>query len=81
MKGIVQRIEGRKLIIEVDLDQNFGPTSTQKSDFIATTGGFAKIESEPGVSYGLNVVRSKKVPRPAPTPAAKADDGIETLTI
>lgn len=81
MKGINSRIDGRKLILEVDLDQDFGPSSTGKSNFVATTGGFIKIESEPGVSYGLNVVRSNKVARKAPATVAPANDGIETLTV
>lgn len=78
MKGIIARVEGRKLILEVDLDQDFGPSSTGKSNFVATTGGFAKIDVDPGVSFGLNVVRSNKVPK---QPVVVTKPAIETLTV
>jgi hypothetical protein len=60
MEVIIQRIEGRKLILEVDLDQDFGPSSTSKSNFVATTAGFAKLDEFPGISIGQKVVRSNK---------------------
>lgn len=85
MKGIIQRIDGDKLILEVDLTQNFGDSSTGKSIVVATSGGHAKIEDRPGLSYSLNVNLSKRALKAAgaPAPAAKAEprdpDAIEYI--
>jgi len=53
-RNIVTRVEGTKLIIEVDMSVDLGPSSTGKSNLIAT--GTAKV---PGfgdrASFGLNV--------------------------
>jgi hypothetical protein len=45
MKGITERIEGDKLILEIDLTGNFGESSTGRSYTIATTEGFGSDAS------------------------------------
>ena len=82
MKGINQRIEGDKLILEIDLTQNFGESSTGRSITIASTEGFQKLEERPGVSFSAHVSLSKRhAKKTAPAPATQADDGIEEITI
>jgi len=80
MKGVISRVEGRKLLIEVDLDQDFGPSSSGKSNFVATTSGFSKVDVDPGVSFSLNVIRSNKVQKQPVTVTRPTSSTIETLT-
>lgn len=56
-QGIVQRVDGNKLIIEVDLNQNYGPSSTGKTDVVASSGGFQKVTGD--ISFSLNVCKKK----------------------
>lgn len=83
MKGIKQEVKGNKLILEIDLDQNFGDSSTGKSIVVATSGGHQKLEERPGISYSLNVNLSKRAMKAAQAPAAPAvpkdPDGIEVI--
>jgi len=82
MKGVNKRVEGDKLILEIDLNQNFGESSTGRSFVIASSEGFEKIEERPGMSFSLNVNLSKRhAKKQAPAPATQADDGIETISI
>jgi hypothetical protein len=57
--NVNQRVEGNKLVIEIDLDQSFGASSTGKSLMIASTNGFNRVESPKyaGVSFSLNVTK------------------------
>lgn len=50
---------GKKLVIEVDLTQDLGPSSSGKTNIIATTSGFVSVPVD-GVSFGLNVVKKVK---------------------
>ena len=52
-KNVTGRIEGRKLILELDLDADFGLSKSGNSTIIATTSGNVTI---PGTSakLGLN---------------------------
>jgi hypothetical protein len=50
------RVEGTKLIIEVELDDVVRERSKSgKSDMIATTGGNTPVPGRPKVKVGLNV--------------------------
>jgi hypothetical protein len=55
MENVEYRVEGSKLVIEVDLTQNLGPSKSGKSDFIANTGGFVKLPGSE-VKFSLNVI-------------------------
>lgn len=79
MKGITATVEGRDLVLRINLDQDFGPSSSGKTNFVGTTGGFVKLDSEPGVSFGLNVVR--KGPKRAGASPESAKPAIETLSV
>jgi hypothetical protein len=55
MQNVNMKVEGSKLIIEVDLTQNHGPSKSGKSDTVASTHGFAKIPGTKDTRIGLNV--------------------------
>ncbi len=57
MKNVKQTVKGNKLIIEVDLKQNFGKSKSGKTEIIATTSGNVEIEGNPDLRLGLNVYR------------------------
>lgn len=56
MLNVNQRLDGNKLILEIDLAQSHGPSSTGKTITVAKSG-FAKVEhpSIPGAGFTLNV--------------------------
>lgn len=60
LKNVATRIDGSKLIIEVDLTKNFGLSSTGKTNVVGSSGGFVKIDTHPGVSFSLNVCSRTK---------------------
>ena len=60
MKNAQMTVKGSKLIIEVDLDQEFGPSSSGKSVTIASTEGAAGVPGREEVKVNLNVYRPKK---------------------
>jgi hypothetical protein len=53
-------VEGNKLIIEVDLSEEHGPSSSGKTTIIATTSGNAPVPDREGVQVGLNVFKKRK---------------------
>ena len=59
MKNIQMTVEGDKLIITVDLNQEFGLSSSGKSITIASTEGNISVPGREDVKVGLNVYRPK----------------------
>jgi len=55
--NVETKIEGNKLIIEVDLTKDRGLSSSGKNILIATTSGSKPVPDKPEVQYGLNVYR------------------------
>ena len=55
--NIEARVEGRKLIIAIDLDQDFGLSPIGKSTTIASSRGNAPIAGTDGGVLGLNFYR------------------------
>jgi hypothetical protein len=55
MKNITTRTEGSKLIIEVDMNQDFGKSSTGKSTIVASSAGFIAVRDD--VKLNLTVIR------------------------
>jgi hypothetical protein len=55
MQGIKQTVQGNKLILEIDLTQNLGPSKSGKTLTVASSGGFQKVEGAGSVSFSLNV--------------------------
>jgi chemotaxis signal transduction protein len=60
MKNIEMNVEGDKLIIVVDLKQEFGLSSSGKSITVASTEGNVAIPNREEIKVGLNVYK----PRP-----------------
>lgn len=60
MKNVHMTVNGNKLTIEVDLAQNFGVSSSGKSDTVASTEGNVSVPGHEQIKIGLNVY----TPRP-----------------
>lgn len=59
-ENIEARIEGNKLIMEVDLTRRLRPSRSGKTISVATTSGNQKIVTEHGtVAIGVNVYTPK----------------------
>lgn len=56
MKNVDLKIEKKKLIIEIDLTKDHGPSESKKTIIIASTEGSQKIGYE-DVVLGLNVYK------------------------
>lgn len=65
MKNVKYTVKGNKLIIEADLSEEFGPSSSGKTIIVASTEGNQSIDykgKEPGdYKIGLNVYRKPPV--------------------
>jgi ABC-type uncharacterized transport system YnjBCD ATPase subunit len=55
MKNVEVRVEGNRLLIEVDLTQNLGPSASGKSTLIATTAGNKPVPGRHKTMMGLTV--------------------------
>ncbi len=58
--NIVTRIEGDKLIMEVDLTQEHGETGSRKSTKVASSDGNMSIPGREDIKIGLNVYKPKQ---------------------
>jgi len=56
-KNVNMRIEGKKLINEVEMDQDFGLSKSGKTLIIASTEGNISVPGDEDVKIGLNVYR------------------------
>lgn len=61
MQNINQRVEGSKLILEIDMAQDFGVSQSGKTMTVANSG-FAKVEHPEitGIGFKLNVWKGLK---------------------
>jgi len=57
MKNVTMQVEGSKLVIEVDLSQDLGPSKSGKTVLIASSEGNVSIPGREDVKIGLNVYR------------------------
>ena len=57
MKNMTVEVIGNKLVIEVDLAQDVGPSKSGKTLLIATTEGNAPCPGREDIKIGLNVYR------------------------
>lgn len=60
MKNVQLTVEGDKLVIIVDLNQEFGLSSSGKSITVASTEGNISIPGREEIKVGLNIYK----PRP-----------------
>jgi len=51
--NIKHTVKGTKLIIEVDLSERFGPSSSGKTQIVGK--GSEKVAGQPGMGYSLTV--------------------------
>ena len=63
MKNVEMNVEGNKLIITVDLAQEFGPSSSGKSITIASTEGNVSVPEHEEIKIGLNVYKPRRATR------------------
>ncbi|GCE09216.1 hypothetical protein [Dictyobacter aurantiacus] len=64
MKNIEMKVEGDKLIITVDLTQEYGFSASGKSITIASTDGNVSIPEHEHIKAGVNIYRPRsKDPR------------------
>lgn len=60
MKNIETEVKGNKLVITVDLSENFGPSKSGKTIIIASSEGNKPIKDGNGAVLGLNIYRPNK---------------------
>jgi hypothetical protein len=58
-KNVDLTVEGNILTIKVDLSKDFGPSSSGKTNIIATTEGNISIPGREEVKLGLNIYKRK----------------------
>ena len=58
MKNVQAEVKGKKLILTIDLTEDFGPSASGKTVIIGTTGGNKEVAE--GVFAGVNVYRYAK---------------------
>ena len=56
MRNVAYKIEGSKLLIEVDLSKELGRSKSGKTMIVATTSGNVDIGHE-GIKLGLNMYK------------------------
>jgi hypothetical protein len=59
MKNVDMKVEGDRLVITVDLAQEFGMSKTGKSITIASTEGNVSVPGREEIKIGVNVYRKK----------------------
>lgn len=62
MRNVEAKVQGSKLVIEVDLNEKGEPSTTGKTLVIATTGGNIPVPGykDQTIKIGLNVTRPNK---------------------
>jgi hypothetical protein len=60
MQNVSMKSDGKKLIIEVDLEKEYGESGSGKSIIIASTGAPVCIPESNDIKIGLNVYRTIK---------------------
>ena len=60
MKNVKMSVTDNKLLVEVDLSQDFGSSSSGKSITIASTEGNKSVPGAEDIKIGLNVYKPNK---------------------
>lgn len=58
--NVSMRVDGSLLVIQIDLSRSLGPSSSGKSEIVASTGGNVSVPGYEEVKVGLNVYRPRK---------------------
>jgi len=61
-KNVTTRVEGDKLVIEIDLTQDHGPSTSGRTHVVATSDGITYVEVN-GVKWTLSVGLWKPINR------------------
>ena len=59
-QNIEMSVEGNKLILTIDLSQQFGISGSGKSTIIASTGGNVSLPGNESIKVGVNVYRPNR---------------------
>lgn len=59
MRNITMKRDGNKLMIEVDMTANLGPSASGKTILIASTEGNVSVEGPEGAKIGLNAYKPR----------------------
>ncbi len=59
MQNVEMKVVNKKLILEIDLTKEFGPSSSGKTIIVGTSQGNAKVPGFEDVMFGLNVYKKK----------------------
>lgn len=57
MKNVKMKVNGNKLVIEVDMSKDFGVSKSGKSVIIASSEGNKSVEGRDDVKIGLNIYK------------------------
>jgi len=57
--NIMARLEGDKLILEIDLTQEHGPTGSGKSTKVASSDGNMAVPGREEIKMGINVYKPR----------------------
>jgi hypothetical protein len=55
--NVVTKINGDKLVIEVDLSKNLGPSKTGKTTLVGSSRGYTSAGMPDGIQISLNVIK------------------------
>ncbi|MDI6854799.1 MAG: hypothetical protein QME75_14500 [Deltaproteobacteria bacterium] len=59
MKNVDMTVDGKDLVIRVDLSKSFGPSKSGKTIIIATTEGNVGVPGHENVKVGLNIYKGR----------------------
>lgn len=59
MKNIEMEVKGKKLLITVDLDKDFGASTSGKNTIIGSSEGNQTVPGTEGVKIGINVYKPR----------------------
>lgn len=57
MQNVAMKRDGNKLVIEIDLGQDLGPSASGKTHIVASTRGNAPVPDTPDTFIGINCFR------------------------
>jgi hypothetical protein len=60
MVNITHKIDGKKLMIEIDLSKSFGASGSGKSEIVASTQGNIDLGVD-GIKLGINCYKARKL--------------------
>lgn len=60
MKNVEMTLEGSTLIVRIDITKELGPSSSGKSEIVASTEGNASVPGHEDIKVGVNVFKPRK---------------------